>query len=411
MPCKTDRCKKIQIDARLLGKDLPNRSLEFRTFIMNRIGSSIVLICFGLAALELSAGTVSPGGAGNHSGYVTLGAPPANDNYADATIIPGAGGKFVGSNESASKEWDEPDHADEPGGASVWWQWKASGGSVATINTYGSDFSTVLAVYKKGPWVGGLEEVESHKPAAGKVSQVRFSIEAGETYMIAVDGVGGATGNIVLNVAPSPPANDNFVSASQVPAAGGQVSGTNLGATREMGEPWHAGQIEMASVWWKWQPDADGFVTISTRGSDFDTILAVYTGNQIWNLSEVASHVPAAGKENQVQFSAMAGTTYMIALDGQGGATGEILLSVDLGEPLMTIVGITLEGGQWRILVDASLLDIRCVLAEFRDSLTNGAPWELAATQTIENLGNGLYRLSVPDTGLSNGFFRAVGIR
>src|SRR5262249_27185304 len=85
---------------------------------------------------------------------------------------------------------------------------------------------------------------------------------------------------------PSPPPNDNFDNAQQIGGCSGTITGTNLGATKEAGEPVHVSTTpgSTKSVWYKWLAPSTGTVTIDTVGSidtfgiEFDTILAVYTG-------------------------------------------------------------------------------------------------------------------------------------
>lgn len=93
------------------------------------------------------------------------------------------------------------------------------------------------------------------------------------------------------------------------------------------------------SLWWSWTAPASGPVTISTCGSDFDTVLAVYTGNAVDALSLVASNNNSvcsgvSNVQSQVQFNAIAGTNYQIAVDGfkyaaePGARSGNITLSI-----------------------------------------------------------------------------------
>ena len=62
---------------------------------------------------------------------------------------------------------------------------------------------------------------------------------------------------------------------------------------------------------------------MSTLGSDYDTLLAVYTGSSLSGLTVVGSNDNAATGDttSRVQFTAVAGQTYIIAVDGTGGAT------------------------------------------------------------------------------------------
>ena len=59
------------------------------------------------------------------------------------------------------------------------------------------------------------------------------------------------------------------------------ATGTNLGASVEAGEPEHGGSPGGHSVWWTWTAPSTGNVTIDTLGSNFDTLLAVYTGSAV----------------------------------------------------------------------------------------------------------------------------------
>lgn len=127
---------------------------------------------------------------------------PANDNFANATAISGKSVTVTGTNFGASKETNEPRHAGNAGGASVWWVWTAPASGTVTINTHGSAFDTLLAVYT-GSSVGGLTLVPNgandDDPAGGTTtSRVTITVTAGTTYHIAVDGYGGASGNITL---------------------------------------------------------------------------------------------------------------------------------------------------------------------------------------------------------------------
>jgi hypothetical protein len=117
---------------------------------------------------------------------------------------------------------------------------------------------------------------------------------------------------------PSGPANDAFAAARSLSGPSGALSGTTVGATKEPGEPNHAGTAGGASVWYAWTAPASGTVTFDTAGSNFDTVLAAYTGTSVSGLTPLASNDDASGATHTslVSFSASAGTTYQIAIDG-----------------------------------------------------------------------------------------------
>jgi hypothetical protein len=132
--------------------------------------------------------------------------------------------------------------------------------------------------------------------------------------------------NFVVVPAP-PPANDNFSSAQVLSGISAIISTNTVGATKQPGEPNHAGNAGGRSVWYRWTAPAAGNWTLDTTGSTFTTLLAVYTGNALTSLSPVASNLLAGGAlTNSLTFTAVAGVTYQIAVDGYGGAAGNLVL-------------------------------------------------------------------------------------
>jgi len=154
--------------------------------------------------------------------YAAVGAT-SNDDFSDALPISGVSGQTTGSNFGASKETGEPDHAGDAGGKSVWWLWTAPFSGTVSINTFGSNFDTLLGIYTGGA-VSSLSEVVSNDDSGfGLQSLVTFSATAGTTYMIAVDGYAAASGSIVLSWDYSTGVpNDNFVNALPITGLKGQ---------------------------------------------------------------------------------------------------------------------------------------------------------------------------------------------
>ena len=129
---------------------------------------------------------------------------PANDSFANRTLISGLAFSVSGANNNATKEFSEPNHGGNAGGKSVWWTWTAPFSGRATVSTAGSNFDTLLAVYT-GSAVNGLTTINSNDNDGTNVtSSVMFNCVAGTPYPIAVDGRAGAAGNIMLTMAASP---------------------------------------------------------------------------------------------------------------------------------------------------------------------------------------------------------------
>lgn len=131
-------------------------------------------------------------------------APPDNDDFAKAPRLPVSGGVFVVTNKLATLEADEPLHAQAPTPAgSVWWQWSPSNRTSVIVDSAGSSFDTVLAVYTNAT-LQTLKEVASTDDSDGrKQGYVVFDAVPGVTYFIAVAGYSARDlGTIHLRVQP-----------------------------------------------------------------------------------------------------------------------------------------------------------------------------------------------------------------
>ena len=286
---------------------------------------------------------VAVDGYSGRSGSITLGSawtpappPPANDAFAAAAKFTLTEGLVMqGTNVRATKESGEPNHASVRGGKSVWWRFTAPADGRVVLSTQGSTFDTLLGVYRGGA-VGSLARVASSDDYAGSSSRVSFAVASGVTYSVAVDGYSGASGAVTLAVgwtpAASPPVNDTFASATtfSLGASGqtGLLEGSNVSATRESGEPTHAGGSGGKSVWWRFTPTSSGTVTLWTEGSTFDTLLGVYTGSTVGLLGAVAANDDDddGGLSSLVTFQVTSGVTYHVAVDGYHAGTGSVAL-------------------------------------------------------------------------------------
>jgi len=123
------------------------------------------------------------------------------------------------------------------------------------------------------------------------------------------------------------PGNDNFASSYVISNAIGSTNGTTVRATRESGEPNHAGNPNTPSVWYRWIAPTSGSTSFSAAdtGTTFDTVVAIYTGASVGALTLVTNRHASGG--TNVVFSAVAGTTYQIAIAAFNGGCGDFALS------------------------------------------------------------------------------------
>lgn len=134
------------------------------------------------------------------------------------------------------------------------------------------------------------------------------------------------------------PANDTFPGTT---VSTGQQTVTTTGATVQSGEP-VAFTCDGLSVtvgrtaWYTITPAAASQVTLSTAGSGFDTVLAVYTGNAVNALTQVGCNDDiAADTTSQMQFNAQAGVSYRMQVGGYAAEGGTAVLNVSsVGSPV-----------------------------------------------------------------------------
>ncbi|RSM50839.1 hypothetical protein DMA12_01465 [Amycolatopsis balhimycina DSM 5908] len=270
---------------------------------------------------------------------------PSNDDVANAASLVGVSGQYAPSlnNSSASAEPGEPAHyvngqIVRPANHSVWFKWTAHATAEAVFRSQGSKFDTVLAVYQQfGSGFSGLVQMGSNDDtdfAEGHSlqSQVSFVASQGQEYLIAVDSYNSTnTGGVTLTWT----GNDDFHGAQPLsgplPGSNSIVGLSNEGATHEIQERAHAGDPATHSVWFAWQAPRTGMATFESTLDKYDTQLAVYTGDNVAALNLVTENDNTpSGRQARVTFPAVAGTTYMIALDGVGDQRGRTVIQYSL---------------------------------------------------------------------------------
>jgi Calcineurin-like phosphoesterase len=264
-----------------------------------------------------------------------------HDLLANARFFSRDGGVDLALNVGATKEAGEPSHAGDAGGKSVWYQFEAIAAGEMTLETAGSGFDTLLAAYRMPKNVpvtmGNLQLLAANDDADGRTSsRVAFRTQPNELYYIAVDGKRAESGSYVLTGRfHAVPVNDDVPYGILLGGARtGHTTADSTMATRQAGEPQHAGQTGGRSIWFRWQPHEGGPMVFDTAGSSFDTVLAAYTGAELRLMTTVASNDDDGARQtSRIAFGAVAGTEYWIAVDGKGGTGGHVRLNLGGANP------------------------------------------------------------------------------
>lgn len=130
---------------------------------------------------------------------------PLNDNFHDAQTITGLSGNLSVNITNATRQSSEPAkiHGQEAS-HSVWYKWTAPSNGTLYLDTFGSGFDTLLAVYT-GTYknLTAVAANDDASEANGGESYLSFAYTAGTQYFVRVDGANFKTGTAHLNWSPN----------------------------------------------------------------------------------------------------------------------------------------------------------------------------------------------------------------
>lgn len=128
----------------------------------------------------------------------------------------------------------------------------------------------------------------------------------------------------------APPSNDDLASPTVIAAIPFRDSLSTEEATTQAGEPGGSCAFDPGgTVWYEFTPQSADIIRATTRGSDFDTVVAVWTREEPGQFTEVAcDDQDAGGWTSTADFFADAGTQYLIQVGGWNNSFGNLSLSV-----------------------------------------------------------------------------------
>ncbi len=321
----------------------------------------------GAAAIRVESGAgdgheyfIQAGGAGGAGGTLSLTVecvpvcPPYNDSASSAEYWEPPIEGYTIPTDGATTEAGEPQPCGDIG-KTVWFQLTARGDTLIALDTAGSNFETVMAVYETvgfSPPPGSFDLIDCE---AGSDSRIEFDATGNKTYWVQAGGVDGASGQLVLNAdcvpAPCPPFNDSVAQ----PYYFGRPQGSQLytefidlgGATTEAAEPLDCGEMSH-TAWWAidmYEPYPMVPLVFDTRDSDFDTEIAVYEAPlygyvpydapeaAFAQLTPVLCASDGAGNRARAVFDAAPGKRYYVQIGGRGGTSGTVGFEISCEGP------------------------------------------------------------------------------
>jgi uncharacterized repeat protein (TIGR01451 family) len=261
---------------------------------------------------------------------------PANDGFDNSFVIPALPYTNFQNTTAATRNVDDPLLSCAWGGPhihnhSVWYHFTASSSGDLHVDTNGSNYDTVLAV-----WTGSRgslnEQACDDDSGSGLQSSLDMAVTAGTTYYIEVasyrDTAGGSLTLYVDTVAGG--ANDDFDNAFIISTTPYTFTQSTAVATTALDDPllscgWGGPHIHSHSVWYRFTPVSNGYLHADTVGSGYDTVLAVWTGSRGSLNEEACDDDSGSGTQSSLDLTVIAGTAYYVEITSYRNTFGGFL--------------------------------------------------------------------------------------
>jgi hypothetical protein len=285
------------------------------------------------------------------------GPPPGNDRFAFGPTLIGASGSMSGSTVGATAESGEPvfDHDSGPGisaAASVWYRWTAPQAGIAVFALTGTYPQEIQAFANTGGTtpanlvpIATSRRIDRPKGASGGELQTElanyplaFPVQAGQSFVLRVAPRATATGTFTLNWSMGASPNDhmatNYTPFLIGPLPGLTIEASNLGATSSASD--NLGAAAGSSIWFGLLPanPTGNRVTLTTAGSDVDTVMAVRAWRpQVNSIIDITYDDDSAGQgHSRVSFD-LDHPAFWVVIGSKKEAQGRIRLTGVAEEP------------------------------------------------------------------------------
>ena len=321
-------------DERKLGSSIPvgeiaagdERQVSLRISVDGSTDDDDVRLHFTASGWNARAGSVSVGVGSADLPDIER---PANDDFANATVIEGAEGAEALDLLPATPEPGEPQFDDRRGrpAGSVWYTWTAPADGPVRFRVpalslrYRFDGDDVVRYDRVHVFQG--DKLATLRDVGSSLWQASFFAERGETYHVRVASSSRGAA-IELDWSPADrPDNDDFADAVALDGESGSTDGTSGGATLQPGESFGA---LAATTWFRWTAPGDGHWEFEARPAK--NVLA-FEGDSLSALRLVTDRRGA-----DARLIARGGREYRIAVgetDTRG--SGPYTLSWDVASP------------------------------------------------------------------------------
>jgi hypothetical protein len=196
---------------------------------------------------------------------------------------------------------------------SLWHTFVLPRTGMLTIESVGSNFDTMLSVYRTSPTFSS--EYQCISTTTDVSESTTIQVQAGTRYYVMISAAGAGSsvdGSSKLTVRYT--GNAVLTNAFQIPRSGSysgvqeRIELSNTDMVTNFGCPW-----VYNTVFYKFRPSVSGRYEITTQGSNYDTVLTVYQGNPPHSMS-CTNDINSENVNSRQRMTMTAGTVYYFAI-------------------------------------------------------------------------------------------------
>jgi len=261
--------------------------------------------------------------------YLTVAWLPPNDEFDRRTTVAGTELDLVAHHSGATGEPREPNFTPWTALRSVWFAWTAPADGWLELQDPSGDDSHQAGVFT-GSELDELVLIGSARNGAEPI-QLRFA--GGVTYVISLneskysEPTEAATWRLrwlpLLE-------NDFFAQRRKLLGNELDVSASNLGATRETGEPERRlpeGNLKVEyTIWFSWTAPASGWARLRRTSEDPPIYAEVFTGDSLGWLKSLWTETESFNPLDEFDFLVEAGRSYQVSVGSAADWTGTFQL-------------------------------------------------------------------------------------
>jgi len=273
--------------------------------------------------------------------------PSGNDDFDQASLV--SSEPYANTMDTSTATTSSDDPTPSCGGGrkynSVWYKYTPASDVSLQADTQSSNYDTVLSVYTGSR--GALTGVACNDDyGSAYQSTVMFNAVPGQTYYMMVSSYYAGGGSLQFNLqetqidptptpspSPVPSGNDDFdgaTTADPLPYTNTQDT-TLASAGSDDSTPTCGGGSQNNSVWYSITPTENLPLRVNTLGSDYDTVLSVYSGER-GSLQEIICNDDAPGAlQSSVAFDAVSGVNYHVMISSYSAGGGNLTINLRRG--------------------------------------------------------------------------------